>query len=205
MKQEIRLFLKVCLCLGLVAALGGAQDSGPKFLVDPGWPQPLPHNWVNGQVSGVCVDAQDNVFIVNRNDMTDKEAEIAQQAPPFIEFDPEGTVVNSFGDWKVVPNTTHACVIDHENNVWTAGNGDGIVQKYSHDGKLLMQIGKRGVVDTSDSTLKGRALNSSHTQFYMPSDIAVGGGTRGQKKRPMRVWVARSCRLCIAWLSATTA
>lgn len=36
-----------------------------------------------------------------------------------------------------------------------------------------MQIGQRGVVDTSDGTLKGRALNSSHTQFYMPSDIAV--------------------------------
>ena len=36
-----------------------------------------------------------------------------------------------------------------------------------------MQIGDRGVVDTSDGTLKGRALNSSHTQFYMPSDIAV--------------------------------
>ena len=46
-------------------------------------------------------------------------------------------------------------------------------RNYSHSGKLLMQIGNRGVVDTSDGTLKGRALNSSHTQFYMPSDIAV--------------------------------
>ena len=96
-----------------------------------------------------------------------------QQAPPYIEFDPDGNIVNSFGDWKVVPNITHGCTIDYENNFWTAGNGDGIIQKYSHDGKLLMQIGERGVVDTSDGTLKGRALNSSHTQFYMPSDIAV--------------------------------
>ena len=99
-------------------------------MVDPDWPKPLPKNWVLGQVSGVCVDAQDNVFIVNRNDMTDKEEEIAQQAPPYIEFDPEGHVVNSFGDWKVVPNITHGCKIDHENNFWTTGNGDGIVQKY---------------------------------------------------------------------------
>ena len=127
--KEMRLFCKVCLCLGLVAGLGGvccaqAQGRGPEFIVDPSWPPPLPHNWINGQVSGVCVDTQDNVFIVNRSDMTDKEAEIAQQAPPFIEFDPDGKVVNSFGDWKVVPNTTHACVIDYENDVWTAGNGD---------------------------------------------------------------------------------
>src|SRR5271157_226465 len=121
MKREIRLFRKVCHCLGLVAALGGAccvqaQDRGPKFVVDPSWPQPLPDNWINGQVSGVCVDAQDNVFIVNRNDTTDKEAEIAQQAPPYIEFAPDGNVVNSFGDWKVVPNVTHGCRIDYQNN-----------------------------------------------------------------------------------------
>jgi hypothetical protein len=45
--------------------------------------------------------------------MTDKAAEITQQAPPLIEFDPDGNVVNSFGDWKVVPNTTHASMIDY--------------------------------------------------------------------------------------------
>jgi hypothetical protein len=103
----------------------------------------LPGKWVIGQVSGVCVDAQDHIFIVNRNDMTDKEGEVAQQAPPYIEFDHDGNVVNSFGDSKVVPNITHGCIIDYHNNFWTAGNGDGIIQ---------MQIGERGVVDTSDGT-----------------------------------------------------
>ena len=85
MKKERRLFEKIWICLGLVATFGvvcraQAPGSGPKFVLDPNWPKPLPENWVIGQVSGVCVDAQDNVFIVNRNDMTDKEAEIAQQA-----------------------------------------------------------------------------------------------------------------------------
>jgi hypothetical protein len=116
MKQEIRHFGKIWICLSLVAAMGTvyrapAQGRGPKFVVDPSWPKPLPGKWVIGQVSGVCVDAQDHVFIVNRNDMTDKEAEVAQQAPPYIEFDPDGNVVNSFGDWKVVPNVTHGCTI----------------------------------------------------------------------------------------------
>jgi DNA-binding beta-propeller fold protein YncE len=144
-----------------------------RYEVDPGWPKPLPGNWVTGQVSGVCVDSHDHVFIVNRNDMTDKEAEISTQAPPFIEFDADGRVVNAFGDWRTVPNTTHGCTIDDQDNFWTAGNGDGVIQKYSHDGKLLLQIGRRGVVDTSDGTLKGRALNSSQTQLNMPADIAV--------------------------------
>jgi len=178
MKREMRFPKMVLLCLGLVVLLGAicrvqAQSGTLKYEVDPTWPKPLPENWVAGQVSGVCVDGRDHVFIVNRNDMTDKEAEVSHQAPPFIEFDEDGNVVNSFGDWKTVPNTTHGCTIDYENNLWTAGNGDGIIQKYSHDGRLLMQIGKRGVVDTSDGTLKGRAMNLSHTQLYMPSDIAI--------------------------------
>jgi DNA-binding beta-propeller fold protein YncE len=178
MKHEMRSLKVALLCLGLVVSLGAicrvqAQSSTLKYEVDPTWPRPLPENWVAGQVSGVCVDGQDHVFIVNRNDMTDKEAEVSHQAPPFIEFDGVGNVVNSFGDWKTVPNTTHGCTIDYEDNLWTAGNGDGIIQKYSHDGRLLMQIGKRGVADTSDGTLTGRPMNSSHTQLYMPSDIAI--------------------------------
>jgi len=103
MKKERRIFETIWVCLSLLAIFGvicraQAQGRGPKFVVDPNWPKPLPEHWVIGQVSGVCVDAQDNVFIVNRNNITDKEAEIAQQAPPFIEFDPNGNVVNSFGD-----------------------------------------------------------------------------------------------------------
>jgi hypothetical protein len=108
-------FLKtVSLLLGLVMASvalcrAEAHSGTLQYEVDPAWPKPLPENWVTGQVSGVCVDGQDHVFIVNRNDMTSKEAEVTQQAPPFIEFDADGKVVNSFGDWKAVPNTTHGC------------------------------------------------------------------------------------------------
>jgi hypothetical protein len=164
--------LGLCLVV-LSACLCGAQGGTLKYEVDSTWPKPLPTNWVTGQVSGVCVDSRDHVFIVNRHDMTDKEAEVSSQAPPFIEFDAGGKVVNGFGDWGTVPNTTHGCTIDNKDNFWTAGNGDGIIQKYSHGGRLMLQIGKRGVVDTSDGTLKGRPLNSSRTQLNMPADIAV--------------------------------
>ena len=167
-------WLPVGLCLAVLSLSPcRAQGASLSYAVDPGWPKPLPGNWVTGQVSGVCVDSHDHVFIVNRNDMTDKEAEVSTQAPPFIEFDADGRVVNSFGDWRTVPHTTHGCTIDDQDNFWTAGNGDGVVQKYSHDGRLLLQIGKRGLVDTSDGTLKGRALNASQTQLDMPADIAV--------------------------------
>ena len=66
------------------------------------------------------------------------------------------------------------CHFDKDNNVWIASAPSGMVQKYSHDGsKLLLQIGKKGVFDSSDGTVKGKPLNSNAAQFFMPSSIFV--------------------------------
>ena len=139
------------------------------FRVDPFWPKPLPDDWVTGNVGGTCVDSQDHVFIVNRTadptNLTDAEKAIGHPAPPVIEFDPEGNVVDSWGDPKLVPHGIHACYFDHEGNMWIGGNTDAIVQKYTHSGKLLLQIGTKDQFDTSDATVKGTALNSSHTTY----------------------------------------
>ncbi len=149
-------------------------SSAPRFEVDPYWPRPLPDNWVTGRLGGVCVDAQDHVFVVNRQDLEEKETETGTSAPPVIELDTEGNVVNSFGDPKVVPKSIHGCFVDRDNNLWVAGSADGIVQKYAHDGsKLLLQIGTKGVIDSSDNSAAGRALNSSHTGFFWPSGVAI--------------------------------
>jgi DNA-binding beta-propeller fold protein YncE len=151
-----------------------AQDNAPRFVVDPSWPKPLPNLWVTGGVGGVCVDSRDHVFILNRRDLTDNDLDAGHQAPVVIEFDPEGNVVNSFGDPDSMPNTPHGCAVDMDNNLWMTGTGDGIVQKYSHDGtKLLLQIGKKGVVDSSDGTAKGKALNASHEGFFKPAGMAI--------------------------------
>jgi DNA-binding beta-propeller fold protein YncE len=150
-----------------------AQEAAPEYQVDPSWPKPLPDQWITGMIGGVCVDAQDHVFILNRRNLTDNELDAGRQAPAVIEFDPEGNVVNSWGDPDVLPlGSLHGCAVDRDNNIWLTSVGDGIVQKYSEDGKLLLQIGKRGVVDSSDGTLKGKALNSGHAAFFRPSGIA---------------------------------
>ena len=49
-----------------------------------------------------------------------------------------------------------------------------MIQKYTHDGsKLLQQIGKKGVFDTSDGTTKGTPLNSNTARFTSPASIHV--------------------------------
>lgn len=67
-------------------------------------------------------------------------------------------------------------MVDHDNNIWLTGNGDGVIQKWTHDGKMLMQIGKRGVFDSSDGTSRGKNLNASHTQFFNPAGVVVDSG-----------------------------
>ena len=150
-----------------------AQRNVSKFEFDPYWPKPLPDRWITGQVGGVCVDGRDRVFILNRRDLTENELDAGHQAPPVIEFDPDGNVINSFGDPAVVPSNLHDCKVDRENNVWLTGAADAIVQKYSPDVKLLLQIGKKGVFDSSDGTIKGSPLNASHTAFFKPAGIAI--------------------------------
>jgi DNA-binding beta-propeller fold protein YncE len=158
------------LCTHLLAA----QGNPPKYEVDPSWPRPLPNKWVTGAVTGVCTDVQDHVFIVNRGNLTENELDSGRQAPPVIEFDPQGNVANSWGNRETLPEGLHGCFVDYQGNVWLAGSDDTFVQKYSHDGsKLLLQIGQKGVADSSDGTMQGIALNSSHTGFYRPSAITV--------------------------------
>ena len=153
----------------------GAQvRTAPRYQADVNWPKPLPNRWVLGGLGGVCVDAQDHVFILNRQDVLENELNTGRLAPPMIEFDPEGNVVNSWGDLKVLDPRLHSCHVDRDNNIWIASAPSGMVQKYTHDGRrLLMQIGRKGVVDSSDGTVKGKPLNSDAAIFFLPSSIQV--------------------------------
>jgi hypothetical protein len=124
----------------------------------------------------------------------------SKASPPVIEFDQDGNVVNSWGNATLVPagtigpagnnignqnavlpNGIHGCFVDYQDNVWIGGNGDGVVQKYSHDGTLLLQIGTKFLCDRPDLTGgTGPCANgtppqtgNSHTLLNLPADIAV--------------------------------
>jgi len=155
------------------AQSAGPVQSGLQYEVDPSWPKPLPERWVTGELGGVCVDANDHVFVLSRANLYPGIEEIAQAAPPVMEFDQAGNVVNSWGDRKAMAEALHGCSFDPQGNMWIAGNGDGFIQKYSRDGKLLMQIGEKGKVDSKDGTVKSPFLNASPVAFYSPTQIAV--------------------------------
>jgi DNA-binding beta-propeller fold protein YncE len=166
---------RLLIALALLAWTLPAQTP-PQYEVDASWPKPLPEDWVFGRLGGVCVDSHDHIAVVDRRDITSEEAETSHRAPPIVVFDAAGKVIKSMGDPDAVPQGIHGCFFDKDDNVWVGGNTDGIIQKYSHDGKLLMQIGKRGHYDTADGKRTGKANNSSHDQFFLPAGIAIDPG-----------------------------
>ncbi len=95
------------LCLFvLCAALGAQAQSAPKYKFDPDWPKPLPHNWKMGGVTGLAVDKDDNVWVLDRpHDLRDMElrAELPNPTsdcctlpPSMIHIDKNGDVIGSF-------------------------------------------------------------------------------------------------------------
>ena len=163
--------------VALIAALGVAQHvleasqattvEAPVFEVDPFWPKPLPNHWVLGNAIGVGVDSRDHVFIVHRQDtMNEAEgggganpptSECCAGAPPVLEFDPDGNLVNSWGgpgQGYTWPGSNHGITVDHKDNIWIGGNGpqDSHILKFTHDGTLLLEIGQVGQPVNSRST-----------------------------------------------------
>jgi peptidylamidoglycolate lyase len=138
----------------------GARDG---YRVVHGWPQ-LPEGRVLGSVSGVGIDTQGNVFVFHRNELTwpasDELSTTPIVGPTVTVFHPQtGEVLAQWGE-----NTfamPHGLTVDHENNVWLTDVALHQVYKFTHDGKLLLTLGERGV------------SGNDATHFNRPTDVAV--------------------------------
>jgi DNA-binding beta-propeller fold protein YncE len=101
--------------------------SAPSFIVDPSWPKPLPNNWRIGQVGGLTVDHNDNIWIFHRprslersaaagegiagtdangnpvdglgnpRPFLDQAAGCCEAAPSVLKFDREGNLLDAWG------------------------------------------------------------------------------------------------------------
>ena len=146
--------------MGRTEATQGDLVWGPIFEVDPLWPKPLPNHWLLGTTIGVSVDNRDHIWIIHRGDsLSAGETPAAQDppnaveccfpAPPVLEFDQAGLLVNYWGgpgegyEW---PASNHGIWVDHMDNVWIGGNGgpDSHVLKFDRYGNFLLQVGSSG-------------------------------------------------------------
>jgi DNA-binding beta-propeller fold protein YncE len=153
----------------LTVTTAPAHAQGPAFRVDAYWPRPLPNNWLLGQVGGIAVDAQDNIWVFQRpRSLTDDEkgatlspprSKCCVPAPSVLVFNQAGDLVRSWGgppgevetppyDW---PLQEHGIMVDNTGFVWLSGNGkgDGMVLKFTVEGKFVKQFGRRGPLTSS--------------------------------------------------------
>jgi DNA-binding beta-propeller fold protein YncE len=205
MKARRNLVLGALLVV-LITALGftvvglenTAQETAveaPMFEVDPFWPQPLPNHWLMGSVIGVAVDSRDHVYVIHRQASLNARTEVgaAQDpptgeccypAPPVLEFDPEGNLVNSWGgpgdgyDW---PSSNHGLSIDAKDNIWIGGNGaeDSHILKFTRDGQFLMQVGEAGrAADSHAADHFGRVAKIAFDNRANEAYVADGYGNK---------------------------
>ena len=183
----------------------------PIFEVDPFWPNPLPDHMVLGSAIGVGVDSRDHVFIVHRGNLTERTeggadadppiGECCRAAPPVLEFDPEGNLINAWGGPPengeyVWPASNHGITVDHMDNVWIGGNGpnDTHILKFSRDGQFLASYGEpeAGPADSRSETRFNRvaklAFDAEANEAYLADGyggrrVAVLDASTGEFKR----------------------
>jgi hypothetical protein len=138
--------------------LPSAGDYGTPLVISTSTGKPKP--WSTGEVAGTCIDSRDHVFIVTRGNLVNSPETLdSVPAAPVIEFNPAGEVVNAWGDRNILPNGIHGCFIDYQDNVWIAGNGDGIVQKYRMKASWCCRSGRADSATTQ--SIPPRPLPSS--------------------------------------------
>ena len=153
----------------------------PAFQVDPLWPKPLPNHWITGNTIGVDVDDRDHIFTVHINTenmfggrteigLALGVAECCTPAPPILEYDIEGNLINAWGgpvegapyQW---PESNHGIEVAANGDVWIGGNGgpDSHVLVFSRDGDYIRTVGVPGEEFDSNST----------TAFGRVAEIAI--------------------------------
>ena len=129
----------------VIMVLSSRAQTAPSYYMDPTWPKPLPNNWKMGGITGLAVDGDDNVWVLNRpGDLSDLEL-LAERTPPIsqccvrppsmIHIDEAGNVIGSFD----APQG-HGMDVDDEGFVYI---GQDTVRKYDpKTGKVLAEVAR---------------------------------------------------------------
>jgi DNA-binding beta-propeller fold protein YncE len=163
---------------------------------------------VLGEVTSIAVDPSDHIWVLHRPNSIPADRR-ANAAPPVLQFDAAGKLLASWGgpatgyDW---PEREHGIFVDTKGFVWISGNGgwpkpsgagsgDDMILKFTPQGKLVMQIGKRGQSSGNADTMN----------VHQPADVFVHAPTNeifvadGYGNQRVAVFDADSGRFKRAW------
>jgi peptidylamidoglycolate lyase len=139
------------------------RATSPPYQVVHGWPV-LPDNGMLEECSAVAVDSHDHVFVLTRGGRkwpdTDVLDTTAIPAPTVLVLD--GPSGRPHATWPAgLFALPHSITIDRDDRVWITDVAWHQVFEFTHDGKLLLALGERGVP------------GADGTHFNRPTDVAV--------------------------------
>lgn len=132
----------------ILAPIAIAAES--RYRVVENWAQFPPGMTKWGPATGVDVDSQGNVYILQRN-----------ESMPIVVFDRNGKFLRSWGQGMI--KTTHFLRVDRFGHLWVTDRGDMQAIEFDLAGRHLRTIGKKGVIGGNDS----------HDAFNGMADVAV--------------------------------
>ena len=113
-----------------------AGATAPSFVVDPGWPKPLPNNWMIGDIGGIFADKNDHIWVYHRPralSTTDSGA------LPEAGKDPKGNPISAIGHPRRFGQLSGCCIpapsvieFDKEGNLvqaWGGPSDPGFLEK----------------------------------------------------------------------------
>src|SRR5579864_6438530 len=155
-----KLFAFVLALAGASLAAGGAASTAarneiPSFTYDSTWPKlPLPNQWTFEGITGLAVDKDDVIWVLNRPGdfdvdpifhVPERTENYAALSPPsalcclkpdgILAFDMQGNLLRHWNQVDKVDG--HLILADRAGNIWI---GSDTMRKYSKDGKLLTAI-----------------------------------------------------------------
>src|SRR5262245_60936829 len=178
----IRILLLASLIVLTAFAASDAQTTESKYQVVENWAHFPPEIKAWGGATGVDIDSKGNIYVFHRN-----------EAMPIMAFDKNGKFLRGWGQGMF--KTTHFLRTDQEGNVWVTDRGDHQVFKFSPEGKLLMTLGKKGVIGENESR---DAFNGvADLVIAKNGDIYIADGestnTRGVKYSEVGKFVSLWC------------
>jgi streptogramin lyase len=142
-------------------------DSAPDFFK-------LPAGMNFGEVPGVAVDSQGNIYVFTRSNTANGPA-YAPAAAQLLEFSPKGEFLREIGKGLYAWSEAHTVRIDRSDNIWAVDKGSDMVVKFNQAGRVMMVFGRRK--ESADPESKpwehvNPPLPPNNGLFRQPTDVA---------------------------------
>ena len=178
----------------------------PVFEYDPTWPKPLPNYWTLGNIGALAIDSAQHIWVAQRPASTTGlferygltgAAECCFPAPPVIEFDQAGNVVQAWGPihdtdgtllgeqvWGPFPDVEwtpneHGIFVDDQ-YVWVGSSSPpSQILKFTRDGTFVLRIGT-----TEAESINDPANMAGPTQMIVDpetNELFVADGYRNRR------------------------